>query len=152
MADAPRFHAYFEKIEERSVFTMSRKSWEKAQSQRGESLELDITATPLRRVASEASILAARAIGSSSSPSEIEIFRFDPKDGPTPINVDRYTVFEDMLSHRSFNEIVTGGSTTFNENLKQYLAENVFIVKQDPGDDHWLPELPASVHTVFRST
>lgn len=78
--------------------------------------------------------------------------RFDSSDEPTPYNIDRYTVYVDMPSHQSFGEIVTHGSRSDNANLRQYMGQRVFIVKQDPGPDHWMAEPPSSATTLFKSS
>ena len=88
----------------------------------------------------------------SAVSSEIEIVRYDGQDYPTPYNVDRYTVYEDMSSHQSFSEIVSGGSTSDNANLRRFLDERVFLVRQDHGPDHWMSDPPSSSTTIFRST
>ena len=115
-------------------------------------MQIDLNATPMARVASEAEIIAATALKRSAVSSEIEIVRFDEKDYPTPYNIDRYTVYEDMPSHSSFKQIVAAASTSDNSNLRQFLAEHVLLVKQQPGPDHWSSEPPSSALTVFRAT
>lgn len=152
MTQAPRFHAYFGRIEDRSVLTMARDDWEGFRVQEGTPVQLDLELTPLRGVARDASVVAATAQRSSSASCEIEIVRYDQQDEPTPYNIDRYTVHENMPSHQSFDDIVAGGSTEDNANLRQYMADHVFIVKQDAGPDHWLSEPPSSATTIFRTT
>lgn len=151
MAHAPRFFAYLKRVEGRSVLTMERRVWDRFKVQEGEPVQIDLQMTPLRGVESDASVVAATARQFSSISSEIEIVRYDQADAPTPYNVDRYTVYKDMPSHERFDEIVTGGSTSDNANLREYLAEHVFVVKQDPGPDHWMPDPPSSATTIFRS-
>ena len=152
MAKAPRFHAYFGRVEGRSVLTMKRETWNQFKVHEGEPVQIDLGVTPLHGVARDASVVAATGRRSSEVSSEIEIVRYDLADDPTPYNVDRYTVYVDMASHQSFGEIVSGGSTSDNANLRQYLGQHVFIVKQDPGPDHWMAEPPSSTTTVFKST
>lgn len=152
MADAPRFRAYLGHIEGHSVLTMDRDSWTRVRAQEGSAVTIDLSATPVARVAQEAEIVAATALRRSAVSSEIEIVRYDERDYPTPYNIDRYTVYEDMPSHSSFSQIVAAASTSDNPNLRQFLAEHVLLVKQQPGPDHWSEAPPASVVTVFRST
>jgi hypothetical protein len=131
---------------------MARETWEGFRVHEDKPVTIDLELTPLSGVARDASVIAAMARRSSMVSSEIAVVRYDAKDDPTPLNVDRYTVFEDITSHQSFEAIVAGGSTHDNENLREYCRENVFIVKQDPGPDHWLRGLPSSATTVFRTT
>lgn len=39
-------------------------------------------------------------------------------------------------------------STSDNANMRGFLAEHVFLVKEKPGPDHWLPDLPVEIVTV----
>ncbi len=123
---------------------MSQTDWDALSLQMGGPVRLDVERTPLSGVASEASLVAAVAEQHSSASGE--------KDEPTPYNIDKYTVWVDLPSHQSFPQVVAAAATEDNENLRQFLRDNVFIVRQDPGQDHWLPEPPTSVQTVFRST
>src|SRR5262245_43225049 len=112
---------------------------------------IDVRQTPIGSVASKASVIAATAQQFSSATGEITIYRRDERDHPTPVNVDRYLVWTDLQSHQSFPELVQKASTENNDNLKRYLKDNVFLVKQFPGPDHWLGEIPSSVSVVLRS-
>ena len=131
---------------------MNRATWTRFRIQEGNPVQIDLELTPLRGVARDASVIAATARRSSSASCEIEIVRYDAADEPTPYNIDRYTVYEQMPSHQSFNAIIEGGSTADNANLRSYLLENVFIVKQHPGPDHWMASPPSSSLSVFRSS
>ena len=152
MAQAPRFQAFFSRVEDRQVLTMPRRTWEQFKVREGSPVEIALEQTPLRGVAREATVVAARATRSSTASAEIEIVRYDPNDAPTPYNLDRYVVWEHMPSHQSFDRIIGGGATRDDTILRDYLDENVFLVKQDPGDDHWSSDPPSSAMTIFRST
>jgi hypothetical protein len=67
------------------------------------------------------------------------------------VNQDKYSVVLDLPSHREFPNMVTRASTEVNDNMRRYLAEHVFLVKQDHCKDHWLPSLPASVSATLKS-
>ncbi len=45
---------------------------------------------------------------------------------------------------------MNAASTSYSANLVRYLNENVVVVKEDPGDDHWLVKVPSSVVTVLK--
>ncbi len=152
MANAPRFHAFWEQIEGRSVLTMPRSDWDAVVARFGAPVQLDISRTPLAQVAKDAAVIAAVAEQLSTAIARVSIFRGDPQDAPTPINQDKYTVWLDLQSHPRLMEMVTRGSTEDNANFRQFIGDNVFLVKQDHGNDHWLPSLPASVSAIIRST
>ena len=148
-ADAPRFRAYWNRVEGRSVFTMSRQDWEAIGPQLGAPVQLDVTRTPLNRVASNASVVAAVAHQYSAASAQITICRYDERDQPTPYNVDKYHVWLDLPSHQSFDQMIEGASTERNANFDQFMTDSVFIVGQKPNADHWLSEVPEKVRAVI---
>jgi hypothetical protein len=148
---APRFHAYLERVENRSVLIMPRIEWQKIKPVERTPVPVEITDTPMAAVAQRASIVATVAVQFSSSP-EIHIYRYDQRDAPNVYNLDRYSVWEDLPSSRSYEQIVAAASTNDDENLRSFMRENVFLVKLSPGPDHWLPTLPSSVVAVFNSS
>jgi len=148
---APRFHAYLERVEDRSVLIMPRAEWAQIKPMEGTPVPIKITATPMAAVAQRASVVAAVAVQFSSSP-EVHIYRYDQRDAPTRYNLDRYSVWENLPSTRSYEQIVAAASTNDDENLRSFMRDNVFLVKRSPGPDHWLPALPSSVVAVFNSS
>lgn len=150
-SQAPRFHAYLERVEDRSVFIMPRAEWVDMRPLAGNPIPIEVTDTPMAAVAQRASVVAAVAVQHSSSP-EIHIYRYDQRDAPTPYNLDRYAVWENLPSSRSYPQIVAAASTNDDENLRSFMRDNVFMVKLSPGPDHWLPALPSSVVAVFSSS
>lgn len=152
MAEVPRLRALFEKVQGRSVLVMPRADWDAASVNSKSPVILDVERTPLAHIASQAVLIAVVAQQTSPTMAEVAIFRDDPKDAPTPINQDKYSVFLCLHSHPDLQSLITRASTEDNANLRQCLSENVFLVKQRPGNDHWLTELPLSVSTILRST
>jgi hypothetical protein len=102
----------------------------------------------MARVASQAVVAIAEA--HSSGVFRIEIYRTDSKDAPTPINMDSYLVLEDPVGRWDLLAIGNAASTEDNQNLRDYLRSYVFLVKEAPGVDHWLPALPDKVLSVVR--
>ena len=156
-AQAPRFRAYVERTQGHSVLTMPRDEWEMIRADLqsgGQTLaRLDVLETPLADVAHDASVIASVISRSSAGAEpEIEIYRHDPNDEPTPVNKDVYSVWEDIPSHVNFPDAVVAASTSNDANLREYLSQNVFIVKKEPDADHWLSRLPAEVSVVVAST
>jgi hypothetical protein len=140
----PRFLAYLEHVEDRSVFTMPRQDWINFGTYEGSPVQIDVTHTPIGGVAQSASVVAAFAIQLSASVNQIHIYRYDPKDAPTPYNLDTYSVWENLTTHRDYPRILQAASVDDDGNLQSFLSEHVFIVKEQRGNDHWLPALPGS--------
>jgi hypothetical protein len=92
--------------------------------------------------------MAVVASQTSTGGGRVTVYRHDPNDEPTPVNVDHYSVWTDLASHPQIEEFVTAASTALNPNLKQFLAEHVLWVKEEPGADHWLTDVPSPVVTA----
>jgi len=99
-------------------------------------------------------VLAAVANKSSVADARVSIYRFDEKDQPTPVNVDKYQVWLNLFECPEIKEIVRSASTSLDSNLHRFSDENVFLVLEEPGEDHWLRDLPDHVKAVieFQST
>ncbi len=117
----------------------------------GQPVEIDVLDTPMYRVASDASVVRTLLEQRSDATARIQIVRYDPKD-PKPYNVDDYDVWVDLLSHPSLSSMIIAASTELNQNFRDFAAQNVFILKRDPGPDHWLAEIPGSATTIIRTT
>ena len=131
---------------------MPRSDWDAVAVRFGAPVQLDVSRTPLAQVAKDAAVVAAVAEQLSTVVAQVSIFRYDPQDVPTAINQDKYTVWLDLHTHPRLMEMITRGSTVDNANFRQFIGDNVFLVKQNHGNDHWLPSLPASVSATIRST
>jgi len=147
-----RFQALVERVEGRPVLWMPRSVWSGFQGEYGRPVEIDISLTPLAKVSSKASLVAAAAVPSSGLTAQIDIYRYDPKDHPTPINKDTYVVMQDILGQPNYLDLVQRASTTDDENLRQFLRDNVALVKSPRGTDHWLPAVPTIVPTIAQSS
>ena len=146
---APRFVAYLEHVEGKPVLHMPRSDWSSMQVQTEAPVLIDVNHTPMAGISSNASIVAAYAQRFSSATAEVGITRIDLQDAPNIYNTDKYEVWEDLPSHQSFQQIISAASTEDNENLRQCLGDNVFFVKQDPDDEHQLPDPPATVRFLL---
>ena len=140
----PRFLAYFGRVENKSVLIMSRNDWFSFGASEGSPVQIDVTQTPMSSVAQSASMLGAFAVKQSPSANQIHIYRWDQKDAPSPINLDKYSVLEDLSAHSNYQKYVQGTSINDNEELQSFLHDNVILVKERKGSDHWLSALPGS--------
>ncbi len=130
---------------------MSRSDWSGLSIRMGQPVHIDVNKTPMAEVADQVPFVRALAEQRSDATAEIAIIRYDEKDAPTPYNQDKCTVWLDVFSHWSANDMISAASTELNQNLVDFVAHNVFIVKQDPSPDHWLPSIPGSATTVVRT-
>lgn len=148
-AQAPRFHLYITKrhFEGRSVLTWPRDQWENIAGQEGELVLMDVNATPMSGVAADATVLACVAERYVPPDGQVSIYRYDTADGSTPVNKDVYKVWrgETLRNIPNLVELATACGTCADANLHQFLGENNFLVKEEPGNDHRLANLPESV-------
>jgi hypothetical protein len=118
-----------------------------------EAVGVDVMQMPFSAVVRDAIVLAAMAERFTSTGIDVVVYRDDPNDAPNDppnrVNVDRYAVLEDLASRAELPRIMVSTSTEDNSNLRDYLGQNVFLVKKSPGPAHHLLELPA--HVVIRS-
>ena len=118
----------------------------------GEEISIEIDQTPLLRLGTEARLLAATAQRRSDYEVTVTIYREDPADATkgTPINVDRYVVWERVPDHLDFQQMVNTASTEDNANMRGFLDDHVFMVKEPPDSGHWLAEVPPRVRAIVR--
>lgn len=145
--NAPRFHTLFEKRLGKPVFIIRRLDWEELKIKEGELVLLDtsdLSLLPIAPASSNPNYLCTVAKRLSKKV-RISLYRLDSKDEPTPINVDNYTVWEELPSDLDVKEMVATGDTDYNSNLEHYLYNHVFLIKEDDAEGHWLDELPSEV-------
>jgi hypothetical protein len=130
---------------------MQRAEWDRLRVHGFSPVQISIAETPVSRLADERSLAAVIAERQSAYEVEVSIYREDPKD-PLPINLDRYRVWERLPIHRDYKRMVNEATTSDDDNLRGFLEDHVFMVKEPAGEDHWLSELPATVRAIVRST
>jgi len=146
-AKAPRIQAFIKKTQGRSVIVMPRDDWDTLEAKGTNLVQIDIRETPMARVAEDSCVLAAVAQKYGPSDGRVSVYRYHEKD-PKPINVDHYSVWLDLVGHPQIQEMVQAASTSLDDNLRRFSKENVFLVLEHPGDDHWLGHLPSSVVSI----
>lgn len=150
LRQALRFQAYFSHIEGRDVMVMSRRDWQQVnQLREGDMAKIDLSTTPIGGVASDSRIEAAVVVRESPVEVVLEVYRYDPVD-KLPINLDRYRVWERLPPHRNFAEMVNAASTEDNANMRGFLDDHVFFVKDVVRDGHHLSDLPERVKALLR--
>ena len=142
--NAPRFHALLERSEGRSIFMLSRTTWDSLRLQAGSLVLLDTGQLAESPVAAAPSFV----IGAAAQTDErvrLEIYRLDFSDDPDLINVDTYDVWERLPPRIDVPFMIAAASTSANENFQRYLENHVFLVKRSPGFGHHRPDVPEEV-------
>jgi len=153
--NAPRFHTLWQHIEKKKrIFAIKKNDWDSLNITYGREEKLvklsleQFQPLPISELISESDIIGGTAFATSSKV-VIKIYRMDPKDDPTPINVDTYTVWMGLPSYLNVPEMIIVGSTDDDDNFRHYANDHVFLVKEKPSNDHWLEELPKEVYAVL---
>ncbi len=130
---------------------MPRHDWEQAgQLREGEMAPINLNTTPISNVARDSRLEAAVVVRKSPVEVVVEVYRYDPVDMPLPINLDRYRVWERLPPHRNFPAMVNAASTEDNANMRGFLDDHVFFVKDVVRDGHHLADLPDHVKALAR--
>lgn len=128
---------------------MKRSCWQRLRQQDGNLIPLDLEKTPLNKIGLDTHVEAA-VIRQATERVKITIYRKDPKDAPTEINTDNYSVHEGLPSNLDVNEMIETASTAPDPNFWRYVEDHIFIVKDNPGNDHWLETLPRNVAVLIQ--
>lgn len=71
------------------------------------------------------------------------IARYDPKDAPTVINIDKYTAIENLPAHPIYKAALQKANLSDSDDLREVLKQNVFLVKEKPDPQiHWVEDFP----------
>ena len=152
MAYAARLMQYWGRSEGVDILSMRRSGWHDLVGLGGKPVAFDVRSTPMRGVSDVASVIGTIANEFTAVSARVSIYRDDPKDAPNRINVDNYRVWTDLSGHPRLANMIEAASTSYDENMKAFIQDNVFLVKEKPGSGHWLSTLPSSVYVVLKST
>ena len=151
LRQARGFQAWFSHLEGREVMVMSRRDWEQASRlPEGEMDQIDLRPTPIADVTRDSRIEAAVAVRKSPVEVVVEVYRYDPVDMPCSINLDRYRVWERLPPHRNLAAMVNAASTEDNPNMRGFLDDHVFFIKDVVRNGHHLADLPEHVKVLAR--
>lgn len=82
----------------------------------------------------------------------IEVWRYNTKEQPTPYsNIHEYLVLQNLVRQLNVPMFAERASTQDSRELRKYLREHVFIVKEQPDKGRWEPKAPALERIVFLS-
>jgi hypothetical protein len=130
---------------------MKRADWEHVKALESTAVLLNLDQMPIASVVQAAGVLAAVARREATTHVRISVYREDPDDAPTPINVDEYSVFEAFPLHLDVPGTIEHATTDAYPNFFRYHDDHVFFVKECT-DQHWLAQLPREVRMLLERT
>lgn len=92
-----------------------------------------------------ASTLVAVASGISVAQPGMDVLRFDRKDDPYFINLDHYTIIENLQDHEIYPEVLRVAKLDDTPEIRYELQNNIYVIKDPPNENHWLEDFPAHV-------
>jgi hypothetical protein len=152
--NAPRFHTLWQHNAKKRIFILKREDWDALQITKKTSNQLvklaleQISILPLGDLVLESDVLASTAKVNGQKVT-ITIYRNDPEDDPTPVNVDTYSVWIGLPSYLNVQQMIEAATTDNDDNFSHYANNRVFLIKENPGNDHWLEELPREVYGLL---
>jgi len=155
-AGAPRFHAYFTHVQGLPVITITRNQWEMLTSEPDKLVPFDISESPMSTVAACVTACVAERFSNTKQgvgDGFIHVYRYDPADGSTPINTDKYQAWTGTSVQQwdNFIDMVEECATSANSNLEEDLNNTVFLIKQKEDSDHHLEKVPPEVKLLYRA-
>lgn len=147
---APRFHALWEHRLRKTIFIIPKEKWDNIDFENNTFIEIDLIKTPLMEVAKNDGFIISTACKKPSGTVELQIYRNDPKDYPTPINVDKYDIYNEFPNTLDVDEMVNSADTDIDPNFTSYIEGNIFLIKRAEDDGHWLPSLPDEITVLLK--
>jgi len=141
---APRLHAFL--TYHLAVLSMRREVWLAVKPPNKRPVLLDIGMTPMQSLSEPPNVYAV-AEPILGPEFRVSIYRPDARDAASgfPINTDHYLLWEGFPTFLDLGQIVNKCSTSLDPNLLAHIDERVFLMKERPGEDHWLQDYPPRV-------
>jgi hypothetical protein len=137
---ASRFRAYLDR--KYHVLWMEKSEWERLLQDHDENTQIDIAVTPMAQIIHSAKVVGSYIEKPVDGDTIIKIFRYDPKDTPHVINLDKYRLWNDISNPIVYSPIVTLCSTCDDGDFRSFIGDYVCIVPMPKGRDHHIEELP----------
>jgi hypothetical protein len=140
-----RVHYALHKIEAKSVVTFDHSDWGRLVRADGTLTELEELPGPFNNPKLNASTLVAVASGMAVAQPGMDILRYDPGDEPFIINLDHYTIIENIHAHEIYPEALRVAGLKDSSELRFELQNNIYVIKEPPNEHHWLTDFPQHV-------
>jgi hypothetical protein len=134
-----------------SVAILRRSDWSRMVSHSGQPTVLAAAGLPIQAVAHQATVVAIAGSGIANPQPGIDVVRYDEGDRPFVYNIDHYQVVESLPSHPQYETIVRKAGVQSTQDVRQFMADNVFIIGPERRDDHWVEEIPAQISAAKAS-
>jgi hypothetical protein len=96
-------------------------------------------------------MIVCLAAGCPIQTARIEVWRYSEQASPSPTNVQRYVVLEDLTRQLNVPMFAERAATQDSPKLRKHLRAHVFIVKAQPDKARWQMKAKALERIVFRA-
>ncbi len=143
MKHVDRIYFALSEIEGKSVVTIASADWARLVRPDGALTELEQLPNGLNNPSLTASTLAAYASGIVVPTPGMDVLRYDPQDAPYVINLDHYTIIENLHLHPIYPDALRVAGASDTAELRWELQNNVYVIKEPPAPSgHWLTDFP----------
>jgi hypothetical protein len=142
MSHVDRIYYAVRKIKSASVVNFGYVDWLRLVRPDGAITEMEELPPGLNNPSLAASTIVAVASGIANAQPGMDVLRYDPQDAPYVVNLDHYTVIENLHLHDIYPEALKIAQLVDSAPLRFELQNNVYVVKDPPNDYHWMKELP----------
>ena len=111
---------------------------------------IELERVPPGSVAESASVIACLAAECPIQAARIEVWRYSEQASPSPTNVHKYLVLEDLTRQLNVPMFAERAATQDLPKLRKHLREHVFIVKAQPDKARWQMKARALERIVFK--
>ena len=145
MKTIDRFYYALNRIEDKSVATMDYEVWRRLVRPDGKLTELEQLPDTINNPLLAAMTIAAVASGIAVSRPGMDVLRHDPEDAPYIINLDHYTIIENLHLHEVYPEALRVAGLDDTPELRYELENRIYIIKEPPNENHWMQDFPQYV-------
>lgn len=145
MSPTQKIYYALNRIEGRSVASMGYGDWARLVRPDGAITELEELPSAIANPKLQASTLVSVASGIAAPQPGMDVLRFDRKDAPYCINLDHYTIIENLQSHDIYPDVVEMTKIDDTPELRWELQNSIYIMKEPPNSNHWLTDFPQYV-------
>lgn len=149
--DLPRCQAGVASIAGRRVFAMTRAEWARLRGHEGKLVAIELERVPPGSLAESASVIACLAAECPIQAARIEVWRHSAKASPSPTNVQKYLVLEDLTRQLNVPMFAERAATEDSPKLRKHLRQHVFIVNAHPDKARWQMKARAPERIVFKT-
>jgi hypothetical protein len=137
-------------VDGRRAFTMTRPEWDRLRAHEGKLVVIELERVP-RSVAESGSVIAYVAAECPVQALRVEVWRYGKQALPSPMNVQRYLVLEDLTRQLNVPMFAERAATEDSPTLQKHLRVHVFIVKAQPDKARWQMKPRALERIVFKT-